>query len=251
MVWSEEARKESARVRHLQSLLRSRLEQPKRRSLFDIGRNARKSPEERQRDYDALFAAASKSRTFSGDVDVFATRAKAGQVVDASPEITAAKSQENFKKVFDELWGDLDHYFSRMTQVTTFVDGINKGLNEGLVKEGVLLRTDDSRKFPYVPVNKLHRYRLDFGKEFLRRESDSSVDPVETAAWVQWQVNIEGHFYADGCGRTAEMLAGWVLARESMPMPKPVTRKEFYSHVKNYDEFLAWYRTLFDAGGKG
>ena len=119
---------------------------------------------------------------------------------------------------------------------------LNRLLTDGLVKPEVLLRTEDSAIYAYTEVRELPEYRRRFAKEFLGLVDAKKA--VDVAGWMHWQINCQGHFYADACGRTAELVGGWVLARHHQPMPTVVDAGEFYRHVASFDEFLRWYRTL-------
>lgn len=171
---------------------------------------------------------------------------------------TAQMAQENFRQAFDLLADDLKKE-PTPKGLLRLADRVNIALNEGLVLRGVLLREGDSAKFPYTKVEHLAIARKQFAEEFVERLR--SGDPIETAAWVHWRVNFTDHFYADGVGRTSDLLAAYVHMRHKIPLPKDVPRAEWFAQVETrspvdpraggaaytgdaYKKWLDYYRSL-------
>jgi len=158
--------------------------------------------------------------------------------------------------------------FDSPQQLLDFTDSVAKGINKGITKEGVLLRNDDSDKFAYTRIADMDKARQQFATEFMDRLKNG--DPPETAAWVHWRLNFMDHFYADGCGKSAEAVADWGLMRAGEPLPTPPDRKQWFDQVKKYklteppipdgmpapylgkpyDEWGDFYKGLFPATGK-
>ena len=203
------------------------------------------------------------SRTAGGVVDTSASKGKAGQMAEGLTGDKAAEhASRNFEQALKSLYANAARPGAKIdpAKAMSLVDETNKTINKGIVKEGVLERTDDSDKFPYTKVADLPAARKQFADELSKRLNDPKADPVETAAWIEWRANMTDHFYADGVGKTSQALAAIPLMRAGLPLPEYHDRKEFfkYSQPKAYDpkkggetyldehwkRFLAYYRTL-------
>lgn len=206
------------------------------------------------------------SRTASGTVDTSASKGKAGQMAEGlTGSDAAAHATKNFESVVGALFDQRDHDYSDPQRVQALCDNVNKELNRGITKEGVLLRTDDSDKFPYTKVADIPLARQQFAEEFAKRLSDPNADPIETAAWVEWRVNRD-HVYADGVGKSQRALAALPLMRANLPLPNyddpkkffkfmpstppdPKKGPESYTEGEDYKRFLNYYRMKCPAYG--
>lgn len=206
------------------------------------------------------------SRTAKGTVDASASAGKAEKMAEGvSGEQAAERATKNFEVVMRGLYRQRRDDFSDPRRLQVFCDNINRELNKGITKEGVLLRTDDSDKFPYTKVADMDLAREQFSQEFANRLNDPHADPIETAAWVEWRTNID-HVYADGCGKTQRALAALPLMRANLPLPNyddpkkmfrympktPIDPKEgpqAYTDRDDYRKFLNYYRMKCPAYG--
>lgn len=199
------------------------------------------------------------SRTAQGKVDVSASKEKAGKMQVSSGDEAANLAKTNFARTMTGLHEQRGRKFSSPQEAVDFADSVNKSINQGITKSGVLLRTDDSEKYPYTDVAKLHKAREQFGKEFAQRLDNS--DPREMAAWVHWRLNMTDHPYADGVGKTSEALANWVLMRAGQPLPQIDSRQNWFANAnkqkadpdnpssyyhKGYSNWVRYYKRLFD-----
>jgi SPP1 gp7 family putative phage head morphogenesis protein len=202
------------------------------------------------------------SRTASGQgVDTSASKEKAEKVVAGlTAESAAQKATDNFRAAFARAYDAATGPAVRAEDVTALADSINATVNAGITREGTLLRTDDSAKFPYTAVAHLGAAREQFAREFADRLADPHADPRETAAWVEWRVNLTDHAYADGVGKTSKALAAIPLVRAGLSLPDYPDNKEFFKRApterrvpdaagKNYrgpdwDGFRDWYKGL-------
>lgn len=202
------------------------------------------------------------SRTAGGVVDVSASKEKAGKIVDGlTGDQAATAATNNFRTAVESVYkAAKDDSLTRHTAVNDFSDKLNQQINAGITKAGVLLRTDDSPKYPYTLVEHLPLARKQFAEEFAARLRDPNADPVETAAWVEWRVNLTDHAYADGVGKTSKALAMIPLMRAGLKLPNYPDNKEFFKHASRnrydpnngpdsylddaYDKFVDYYRSL-------
>ena len=81
------------------------------------------------------------------------------------------------------------------------------------------------------PVQHLERESNQFYNELFRRLDDPDIDPVETAAWIEYRVNLTDHFFADGCGKISSALAAYVGMRTGVELPTFSERSEIFQHA--------------------
>src|SRR5207302_362405 len=129
---------------------------------------------------------------------------------------------------------------------------------------GDAIRIHDSAQFPYTPAALLPAAKQQFATEFAARLAAPRADPVETAAWVEWRALLTDHFWADGAGRAARLLAAVPLARAGLPLPAYRGADEYFAHAARgrydprngggsyldgaWERFRDYYRTLFPPG---
>jgi len=201
------------------------------------------------------------SRTARGALDTSASPAKAGHMAVTDGNEAANIVWNNFLGTVKDLHGMKDHKIQSPEHAEEFADLTARAINRGITKEGVLHRTDDSTKLPYTKIDQLPEARKQFSEEFHKRINDPKQDPIELAAWLHWRVNMTDHFYADGCGKTAEALASWALMRKGYPMPKVKSREEWFANTSRerpdpskpesyygpgYKKWVDYYRSLFN-----
>ena len=91
--------------------------------------------------------------------------------------------------------------------------------------------------------------------------SSQPIDIIEAAAFVEYEINIRGHFFADGCGKTGMCSSAWLLFSKQHSLP--IYKGGFKTYYKNiphfikevgeftqkeseaYLEFLNFYKSLF------
>jgi hypothetical protein len=79
--------------------------------------------------------------------------------------------------------------------------------------------------FPLVP-----RYLeslSDFIWRAMTKASAPAAESVDALARVHWDVNVRGHLFADGCGRTATVLGAWVYWAGQGVVPRLPGRERY------------------------
>lgn len=205
------------------------------------------------------------SRTAAGVVDTSASAGKAEKMAEGlTGETAKGKAIANFEQVIRKLYSRLDE-IQEMTpqQLYELADNVALDINEGILRPGALLRTDDSPTFPYTAAAKLEGARRQFAEELAQRLADPEADPVETAAWIEWRVNLTDHAYADGVGKTSKALAYIPLMIAGEPLPLYRSNAEFFERGnktqrdpdqgpesyldREWRTFLSYYQTLMPA----
>lgn len=206
------------------------------------------------------------SRTAAGTVDTSASKEKADKIVEGlTGEQAAAHAANNFEQTIRQLHNRRNEQFTPESALE-LADSVNRQINKGITKEGVLLRTDDSPKFPYTKVEHMQVARRQFAEELAKRLNDPNADPVETAAWIEWRTNLD-HVYADGVGKTMRALAALPLMKAGLPLPNYGPNKEYFRYSPptpynphdgadayrdaDFHRFLNYYRKLMPKPGAG
>lgn len=199
------------------------------------------------------------SRTAQGVVDTSASAEKADSMTGISGENAANLAQQNFETAIREAYENKDRGFNSPKDLRNFIEDLALTVNSGIVKEGNLIRTADSDKYPYVRVANLENYMEDFYQNLYERVKDPTSNPVETAAFAEFGIDFGGHFFADGCGKTAKVVSSFLLMRQNHKLPEyKGGRDAYYANQLEqiagentevdeigYQKFLNYYRTLF------
>jgi predicted ABC-type ATPase len=195
------------------------------------GQNPKPTPEGEKSYVDqAMVNLAKTSRTASGVVDTSASKEKAGKTAEGlTGDVAAENAKKNFASVVRSLYYKAhDDSLKTPEGVAKTIDEVNAAINRGITKEGTLLRTDDSDKYPYTKVADLPLARKQFAEEFTKRLNDPEADPIETAAWAEWRINAD-HAYSDGCGKTQRAMAAIPLMKQGIPLPTYDDNKKFFA----------------------
>ena len=199
------------------------------------------------------------SRTANGTVDVSASSTKAESMASIDGNEAAEKAKDNFNKSIISLFEQRDRDFATPDEMKDFIEEIAAQINEGIVKEGSLIRSGvDSDKYPYTRLEDLPTAMQNFYTELQQRLSDANSDPIETAAFCEYHIDLVDHFFADGCGKVAKAISSYVLMREGLPLPEyKGGRKEYYEHAPTqiaginpeadklaWQNFLEYYKTM-------
>lgn len=202
-----------------------------------------------------------RSRTANGIVDTSASKGKEDLLLVKSGEEAKDTALRNFEEAMEYAWDNKDAPLSGPEDVKKIITTIASIISKGIVKEGSLMRTLDSARYNYVPAARLEEEMDDFCRELFERLSRQPQDPVSDAAFTEFCVDIRGHFFSDGCGKTSLVSACWVLFRRNHPLPEyRGGRDAFYSIIKPlekgsevlgggkrpFETFLKFYRGLFE-----
>jgi thioredoxin reductase/predicted ABC-type ATPase len=196
------------------------------------------------------------SRTAAGKIDTSASKDKAKDVEQVSADDAKRLATENLRKAVDKILEAKDKEGFTPEDTRALVEDIATTVNGGILKEGVLYRQHDSDKFPYTRVADLAAAAEQFYTELAERLSDPDADPVETAAWAEFRIEKD-HFFADGVGKTAKVVAALPLVRADMPLPQHRDRDEYYSNIgshipgtdpdgeaEDWERWLKYYRSV-------
>ncbi|MBQ7040624.1 hypothetical protein IJN73_00965, partial [Candidatus Saccharibacteria bacterium] len=210
----------------------------------------------------------SMSRTAHGTIDTSASTTKAEAMNVTSGEDAASLAKNGFNRAIETAYDARKTEFANPNELRSFVENIATTVNGGILKDGVLIRSgEDSDKYPYVRIANLPEAMIRFYQEFYAKLQNPNTDPVELAAFVEYNIDLSGHFFADGCGKTAKVVSSFVLMRANHKLPNysrgensdyKITRAEYYTHAPKqiqgidptadqaaYEDFVNYYRTLF------
>ncbi|MBQ8945696.1 MAG: hypothetical protein IJ058_02680 [Lachnospiraceae bacterium] len=187
-----------------------------------------------------------RSRTANGIVDTSINRDKAGILMIQSGDDAAKTASENFDDAIRYAWEERDAVLESPTDLRRLIESIAAKINKGTLKDGYLIRTLDTDRRSYVRCFALAGYMEDFYNTLFCKLAACPGNPVEEAAYTEYGIDIEGHFFGDGCGKSSMAAASWVLFRRGHDLPEyRGGRSAFYAAVAGFDEFYDFYKTLF------
>lgn len=193
----------------------------------------------------------------TGTVDASVSPLKEGSVI--SPEILQEQVRKNSEEVIDFVWTDSNRPIQTPDDVRALLFHIAMLTHTGVVSP---LAPDESlfRKHP-VPYGKKIEPRdvphamQEFYAAFLQKMrdvEDGRTQPIDVAAWVDFELDESLHPFADGCGRISRSLAAYVLRRFQTPLPAIRDREEYYRNMRQgWDAFCPYYHSLYDQRRKG
>lgn len=198
------------------------------------------------------------SRTAKGEVDTSASTTKADQMKKLGGDEAAQIARRNFQEAIGYAYKHRTDQLNA-SSARQFVEQVATQINGGILKDGVLIRQGaDSDKYPYTKIADLEPAMTKFYAELANRLDNPDEDPIELAAWVEYNIDLTHHFFADGCGKTAKVISSYVLMRSGLPLPTYTSREDYFEHAPTeivgrdpeadddqYQAWLAYYRTLF------
>ncbi|MDB4951450.1 MAG: hypothetical protein JWM27_4099 [Gemmatimonadetes bacterium] len=114
---------------------------------------------------------------------------------------------------------------------------INAIFGCGVLKPGLLYRKNDPASgFPYLPAAAI----LEYAAFFYRMGGQSTAGDVDVAAWAIWAIDLRGHLFADGCGKTATLVSGLILARAGLTIPLYTSRDAYYAAPYAMSGAMSW-----------
>ena len=199
------------------------------------------------------------SRTAQGVVDTSASAKKIESMTGVSGEAAADLAKQNFEIAIREAYNNKEREFESPEDLRRFINGLATTVNSGIVKEGSLIRSSDSEKYPYVRIANLENYMDKFYQGLYERVQNPEADPIESAAFAEFGIDFAGHFFADGCGKTAKVVSSFILMRHNHKLPEyRGGRSAYYANQlrqiageneaadeAGYQKFLEYYRGLF------
>jgi len=192
------------------------------------------------------------SRTLAGKVDATGQKGKFRALVRMKGDKAAKLADANMKRVLRKLWSDRDKQFTGPDELLAYFDEIAAEVSRGILKDGHLLRESEGKaEYRYAGVDEIPQIRATLAGTVLTMMDDPEVDPVDTAAYLKWTMDHDGHIYADGVGKTSTALASWILAREGIAPPNLPYFKDYIAKVDEaksgpapYPEFRSYYKSL-------
>lgn len=210
------------------------------------------------------------SRTYNGNLDSSASPDKKDKLNTClSPEQVSCLADKNLRSAFRFVYDNKDLMIHNTANLKQFINEVAWRLNQDFIQDKIFLFRvgDNSRKYHYVDTASVANFYDTFVQELFFRIKDINIDPIETAAWIEWNVDFSGHIFSDGCGRIAKLISSWLLMRKNLCLPdyaKGVSgfatiresyRKQFAIREKvsyevptydtNYEKFLKYYKGLF------
>lgn len=186
------------------------------------------------------------SRTASGIVDATSTENKKEVFVTGAD--VAAITKKNFNEVIQSLYNDRSKEFKTVKDLVEFIEQINLKLIKGvtnITSANDIYRDEDSAKFNYTKHKLLVPQLADFASSILKYFQNGSElsekDVLGLVAKTYWRINFTDHYFKDGCGKTAEAFAVYLLMRYGFLVPQLPDRKKWYELAPKERFNAPWY----------
>ena len=159
------------------------------------------------------------SRTANGNVDTSSSQGKSGLLLVTEGNDAASAARRNFDAAIEFAWEQRNVQLREPGDIRRIVETLARMVNRGILKEGHLIREENSAKHTYLPVEKLEEDMDWFYRSLFDKLTVEPGEPVEEAAFTEFYLNFRGHFFSDGCGKCSMASAAWVLMRRDFPLP--------------------------------
>ena len=187
-----------------------------------------------------------RSRTANGIVDTTASRDKSGVLMVESGDEAAKTVIRNFEDAITYAWQERDLALESPDDLRRLIETLAAKVNRGIIKEGNLIRAFECNKSAYVRIAELDAYMERFYRDLFEMLKEEPGNPIKEAAFIEYGIDGEGHFFSDGCGKCAMVAASWVLFRRGHKLPDySCGRKAYYSDITGFEEFSRFYEKLF------
>lgn len=116
--------------------------------------------------------------------------------------------------------------------VADLVVSVNRELTWDVSTSPGAFRDFDSERFPYLSARLIPEFFDEFVTslaETLTSRDPSAAESAAAVARVHWDVNVYGHLFADGCGRTATVVAAWAYWLGQGMIPRLPPRGDYLS----------------------
>lgn len=210
------------------------------------------------------------SRTFNGELNTSASPDKKNKMKNnLSTEEIKQCGQNNIESAFGFIYSNKNIAINDPLILYKFINKVAIIINSGLIvgEEHLIRKGVNSQKYNYVNIKYVESFYRNFVKNLYLKLNDIDLDPIETAAWIEWNIDFCGHIFSDGCGRIAKVISSWSLIRRGWQLPdysqgldgftsiRSSYRKRFTIRERidfkvptnddNYIEFLNYYKRLF------
>ena len=199
------------------------------------------------------------SRTANGILDVSASATKADAMQLTDQDKAAELAKRNFANAIDFILDKIDMKFETVQDLRDFIECAAKLINKDIVKDGCLYRSGaDSETKTYTLIRNMEEDSNWFYEQLFNMLNMKNYNPVRTAAFLEYYMNMRIHMWADGCGKTSMILAAYIMMRSRCMPVKYDSRREYYSHDSSkrldcnceedkacYTEFEKYYWSLF------
>lgn len=177
------------------------------------------------------------SRTVNGTLSTSSSPTKSISMATNSAEEANKLALENTDRALEFLFSNRRKNFDSAKDLEEFILQTAQIVNKGIVKEGYLFRNgEDCKNITYVKIKDLPEVWEWFIKTFYWMLTNSCFSAEGIAAFCEYVINITGHFFSDGCGKTSMLISTYVFMRFDLPCVIYTSMDEFF-HTSARDEY--------------
>ncbi|MBI2439196.1 MAG: NUDIX domain-containing protein [Candidatus Moranbacteria bacterium] len=211
------------------------------------------------------------SRTFDGELDVSASKDKHKILNTSISKNDLIKiTKNNITKAFDFVYDNKNIPILSPQVLKDFIDQIARIVNQEIINdEKLIVRSgSNSHKYFYVDTKYVEKFYKSFVSQLYYKLSNPAVNPIDLAAWIEWNIDFCGHIFSDGCGRISKILSTWLLTRYNVTLPnyengqdgfatiresyrkrfaiKSIINLQIPTNTKSFYAFATYYKRLFE-----
>ena len=190
------------------------------------------------------------SRSAKGVSDTSVSKDK--EKLDLEGEELANQVKENISGLARYIWENKLKQFKTVDDIRKLVNDIADLANNKL-SEKRAPNAFRSHEVPYgrkiLPNEIEGEMEIFYGAllEKINNADNGSLNFKDLAKWIELEINRNIHPYADGCGKIANSLSAFFLARYNNSLPHYVSRKDYYAAMNQGEEaFGEYYQQTFN-----
>ncbi len=180
------------------------------------------------------------SDSLTGNIGNTAYEGKKGKISTHSVQTMQAAIIATFAKIIGDMYDGLNGSVvneykkpSSISELNILVNNVATLLNTDIIVDvkikndaqsasnNALFRTGDSERYPYISSKDLNEHYSKFIESLFERiQSPYKYSKYETAAWIEYEVNIRGSYFADGNKRIGLALSSYFLMLSKTELPQ-------------------------------
>lgn len=179
----------------------------------------------------------------SGSVDVSASPEKALLYSRADVDSYAVDTAMASAVEFLERLTPSEISVNQLSEVNSLIKGDGTGGG---------FRTFEVSRYGYLPHSQIGSHCAAFIERLRAVPRGASWPAVCTAMFdVHWCINLKGHYFSDGCGRTATVIGGWVSDWMSGDLFVLPARSQYLEVADAENPLERWTRACREAADLG
>ena len=170
------------------------------------------------------------SRTANGVLDFSSSKSKANDIKVSNGKKASKIARENYNRAIEFAYNNRNRKFLSTLEIKSFVEEIALIINEGITADNVLYRHgEESVLYNYVSIKDIDAAIESYTSKIIGNVNSENFDPYYCAAISEYFINMHGHFFADGCGKTSMIVSAYWFMRAGIKVASYISKNFYYS----------------------